>query len=322
MRTALSLLSVAALALAGCDTLPVSAVPADGDAGPLLAEAQPAAPAADDDALTKFYARAERELIAAGRMRTDVAPADAPVTLDALVETFVRVALYDEFAVASGRFVPSQSPSRLRRWETPVRIGLVFGNSVGSAQIADDARAVSSFARRLSSISGHPVTMTEGTDANFTVLFLNRAEQRAFGEDIALSMPEIPDAVVNAFRDSPPEAFCVAYTFGSAASTDTYVSALILVKAEHRGLMRLSCIHEEIAQAMGLANDSPDARPSIFNDDEEFALLTRHDEILLRMLYDRRLRPGMTEAEARPLLGRIAAEAAASLGVSLKQDGV
>ena len=25
---------------------------------------------------------------------------------------------------------------------------------------------------------------------------------------------------------------------------------------------------------MGLPNDSPDARPSIFNDDEEFALLT------------------------------------------------
>ena len=44
---------------------------------------------------------------------------------------------------------------------------------------------------------------------------------------------------------------------------------------------------------MGLANDSPDARPSVFNDDEEFAFLTRHDELLLKMLYDPRLRPGM-----------------------------
>ena len=32
---------------------------------------------------------------------------------------------------------------------------------------------------------------------------------------------------------------------------------------------------------MGLANDSPEARPSIFNDDEEYALLTGHDEMLL-----------------------------------------
>ncbi|MEO0831451.1 MAG: DUF2927 domain-containing protein, partial [Pseudomonadota bacterium] len=63
-----------------------------------------------------------------------------------------------------------------------------------------------------------------------------------------------------------------------------------------------------IAQGLGLANDSPVARPSIFNDDEEFALLTTHDEFLLRMLYDNRLKAGMTETEARPIAARIAAE--------------
>lgn len=50
------------------------------------------------------------------------------------------------------------------------------------------------------------------------------------------------------------------------------------------------------------------ARPSIFNDDEEFSLLTRHDELLLRILYDPRLRPGITEAEARPIVTTIATE--------------
>ncbi len=40
----------------------------------------------------------------------------------------------------------------------------------------------------------------------------------------------------------------------------------------------------EIAQGLGLPNDSPTARPTIFNDDEEFALLTRQDEMMLRML--------------------------------------
>ena len=60
---------------------------------------------------------------------------------------------------------------------------------------------------------------------------------------------------------------------------------------------------------MGLPNDSPDARPSLFNDDLEFALLTEHDAILLRMLYDPRLQPGMTSAEVRPLLPDIARDA-------------
>ena len=67
-----------------------------------------------------------------------------------------------------------------------------------------------------------------------------------------------------------------------------------------------------MAQAMGLPNDSPDARPSLFNDSLEFAFLTDHDEILLRMLYDPRLRPGMTAAEVRPLLPAIARDALAA----------
>ena len=57
-----------------------------------------------------------------------------------------------------------------------------------------------------------------------------------------------------------------------------------------------------------LTLDSPAARPSIFNDDEEFGLLTTHDELLLQMLYDPRLTPGMTAAEAAPIARVIARE--------------
>ena len=63
-----------------------------------------------------------------------------------------------------------------------------------------------------------------------------------------------------------------------------------------------------MAQALGLLNDGDDIRPSVFNDDEEFALLTRHDELLLRILYDVRLRPGMRPAEASPIVDRIITE--------------
>ena len=72
--------------------------------------------------------------------------------------------------------------------------------------------------------------------------------------------------------------------------------------------MRHACIHEEVAQGLGLPNDSPYARPSIFNDDDEFALLTSHDEALLRMLYDPRLKNGMTVDEARPIVRILARE--------------
>jgi Protein of unknown function (DUF2927) len=86
------------------------------------------------------------------------------------------------------------------------------------------------------------------------------------------------------------------------------VQALILVKAETSGLLRESCAHEEFAQALGPGNDSDAARPSIFNDDGEFALLTEHDALILRVLYDSRLRSGMRRAEAMPIARRIIAE--------------
>ena len=59
---------------------------------------------------------------------------------------------------------------------------------------------------------------------------------------------------------------------------------------------------------MGLTNDSPAARPSIFNDDDEFALLTTHDEMLLAMLYDNRLSIGISAEQARPIVRQMARE--------------
>lgn len=61
-------------------------------------------------------------------------------------------------------------------------------------------------------------------------------------------------------------------------------------------------------RGLGLGNDSPQARPSIFNDDDEFALLTTHDEMLLKLLYDPRVKPGMDADEVRPIVAARAAE--------------
>ena len=72
--------------------------------------------------------------------------------------------------------------------------------------------------------------------------------------------------------------------------------------------MRKACIHEEIAQSLGLTNDSHLARPSVFNDDDEFATLTKFDEILLQILYDHRLNSGISKREASQLVRQIANE--------------
>ena len=106
----------------------------------------------------------------------------------------------------------------------------------------------------------------------------------------------------------PRNVHCLVLAFSDVNSKDAYSYALAVIRAEHPKILKQACIHEEIAQGLGLGNDSPRARPSIFNDDDEFALLTDHDAILLEMLYDPRLTPGLSLSKARPILHKIASE--------------
>jgi hypothetical protein len=79
-----------------------------------------------------------------------------------------------------------------------------------------------------------------------------------------------------------------------------------VIRAELSDKLRRACIHEEIAQGLGLTNDSGEARPSLFSDDDEWARLTELDEALLRVHYHPDLQPGMTAEEALPLAQRLA----------------
>ncbi len=181
-----------------------------------------------------------------------------------------------------------------------------FGDTVPLAQRDLDLASVSAFAARLSRTSGVPITLTD-RNPNFRVLFLGEDDRRAYGNRLRELIPSISDATVRAFVNLPREQLCVvigSFTPGQSS----YNKAVAMIRAEHPSLMRSACIHEELAQGMGLANDSPGARPSIFNDDEEFALLTKHDELLLKMLYDPRLQTGMEPAVAAPIARQIARE--------------
>jgi hypothetical protein len=90
--------------------------------------------------------------------------------------------------------------------------------------------------------------------------------------------------------------------FGVFAASRGHIRELTAVLPEFvSDATRRSCIVEELAQAFGLPNDSFTARPSIFNDDDEFHDLTWQDELFLRVLYDPRITPGMTRAEFTPL---------------------
>lgn len=302
-------LATAALAwLTGCaDIAAVTPSAAEPPARPSERVAQPDAASAD---LAGYYRRIEAERRARGLMRTDSGASEMSLSAARLADLYVEIALRDEYLRSSRGFVARSNATRLRRWEDPVRFRLEFGASVPPAMRAADHAEVATLVNRMSSATRHPMRLlplgaAEG--GNFHVLVLSEAERREIAPRLQALVPGIDAAAVRLVTDMPREAFCLVLAF-SRTDDDAYSDAVAVIRAEHPGLTRLACYHEELAQGLGLANDSPLAWPSVFNDNQEFALLTALDVLLLRVHYDSRLAPGMAEAEARPIVLRIAAE--------------
>ncbi|MEJ6395166.1 DUF2927 domain-containing protein [Gymnodinialimonas sp. 2305UL16-5] len=280
------------------DTSPRPAPRAEAPAAP--------APSAESVSLARYYRSVESRLVGNGMLRTDGGGPDTPFSAAQLATNFERIALFDEYTLQGERFVARETVSRLRRWNAPVRIQPHFGASVDASQQAEDRSVLSTYATRLARISGHPIR-TVSSGGNFHVLYMNRDSLAASGPLLRQLVPGISEPTIREIQNLSRFTFCSVYAF-SASGSSTYIAAIAVIRDEHPDLLRRSCVHEEIAQGLGLPNDSPGARPSIFNDDEEFALLTRHDELLLQMLYDRRLSPGLTPDQARPLVRQIAGE--------------
>ncbi|WP_106204512.1 DUF2927 domain-containing protein [Aliiruegeria haliotis] len=306
LRTAL--LGAGLAVLAGCEPTGTStSAPGPVAVPDILVPQQTITRSETSLALERHYARVQADLLAQGLLRTDGGGPDTPFAAHTLVNNFVRIALYDEYVSRGGTLVAQQTASQLRRWEQPVRLHMSFGASVPKAKQDYDSAALNTYARRLSRAANHPISVSSQASANFHVLVLHEDERRSYGPELRQLIPGIGDTAVRTVESMPRETFCLVFAF-SRGDNPAYTRAVAVIRAEHPDLLRLSCLHEEVAQGLGLANDSPAARPSIFNDDEEFALLTRHDELLLRILYDRRLSTGLDAETARPIVAGIAKE--------------
>ncbi|MFT7060547.1 MAG: hypothetical protein ACJASV_003070 [Pseudorhodobacter sp.] len=258
------------------------------------------------EALRSYYAGLQAGLLSRGLMRTDTGSQDAPFTARMLANNFIRIALFDEFDSSTGNSIARTTESRLRRWDKPVRVGLNFGASVGQPRRDSERVRVASLLARLSQLTGLSIRLVD-SQVNFYVYIVNEDERLALGPSVKANIPDLSNRDIASLLNMPSSTYCQVSAMVDR-DTSLYHRSFAVIRAEHPDLLHLSCLHEEISQGLGLPNDSPTARPSIFNDDQEFALLTPMDELMLKMLYDPRLTPGMTVPEARPIVERIAEE--------------
>jgi len=74
------------------------------------------------------------------------------------------------------------------------------------------------------------------------------------------------------------------------------------------------CAYEELLQALGAINDDRSVPWTMFNDDVQMGFFDVYDQYLLNILYDPRVRPGMTKDEVNALLPDLMATARTWVG--------
>ncbi|WP_159807676.1 DUF2927 domain-containing protein [Litoreibacter roseus] len=295
----------AALLVSGCDLFPTSPVPAPRDVTTVPEPKPEPSPRSQD--LAAYYSNVQQRLLSQGLLRVDGGGPDTPFSKRQVVNNFVRIAAYNEFSLLNGQLVETPSASLIKRWSGPIRMQTHFGETVPEDRKASDTDLIGGYAARLANLTGQDIRPT-GASGNFHIAVLDVDALEGFGPKLKTLFPGLSEGIVSQIATMPRDVYCAVYVFEMQGQPNTLGSAIAIVRAEHPDLLRQSCYHEEIAQGLGLNNDSAVARPSIFNDDNEFALLTRHDELLLDMLYDERLPLGANPTQVRQVAEVLAAE--------------
>jgi hypothetical protein len=83
------------------------------------------------------------------------------------------------------------------------------------------------------------------------------------------------------------------------------VHADVILVADAGEFVFYDCVYEELLQALGPINDDASVPWSMFNDDVQMGFFGLYDQFLLNILYDPRIRPGMTRAEVEAVLPEV-----------------
>ncbi len=257
--------------------------------------------------LRKYYSRLEKRKTSLGLLRQDGGSTDTPFDVDDIVEAFEQLAFYNEYDIDKNKLLPNSNAVSLAKWKSNINISVRFGGSIDKKQKEKDLQEINSLISNLSKITNHRIKTSQQNE-NMYVVVANQKEIKDLIREIGLKRPEFDPKRIPIITQLPKDIHCMAMTSMSSEPNAAISSAMVIIRSELPEIMRRACFHEEIAQSLGLTNDSHFARPSIFNDDDEFATITKFDGILLQILYDHRLNSGVSEKEASELIKQIAYE--------------
>lgn len=223
-----------------------------------------------------------------------VAPAKAEQaswkSADHLVDSFVELAMKNSY---------STRRNPVRKWVGGVRYFIV--HRVGDADL--HRQLVDAQFLHLAQITGLSIQPADSrATANFLVVLTSQAVAESELPGYLDTSSAFREEML--FRHSP----CLVSYGTEPRGSIVRALALIPVDAARARSDLAACVVEELTHAMGLGNDTLKPLPSIFSRRSNLAFLSGLDHLLLKMLYDPRIKPGMTEKAALPVLRVIARE--------------
>jgi hypothetical protein len=185
-------------------------------------------------------------------------------------------------------------PRGIRRFDHPIRAEVISGGSVDRA--AAMTRIVEEYARKVPDLK---LSVADASPADIEVRLIDEKDFRsaltaAFGNKVAQEF----------IKRTDPQ--CMT-SVKSSTEGDILRSVSFIIVDKGNDVF-LDCAYHELLHAFGLSNHDQHNRWTTLNQRRMVGYLTVYDRDLLTLLYDPRITPGMTSAQARAALPKVIAD--------------
>jgi hypothetical protein len=204
-----------------------------------------------------------------------------------IIDGFFKTAFGAEYHLA-GRV------DRIRKYHIPVR---VFADGSRSDRKTQLAKIVADIGRRVQHLN---IAMADSSDeANVLVKLvrdrdLNRTISTFYGSERAREIRgSLDPQCLSGFRKN--EKFEIEHSD-------------VILTVDNGDFTFYDCAYEELLQSLGPINDTDSVAWTMFNDNVSMGFFDIYDQYLLNILYDPRIKAGMTVAEVKAVLPDVLAD--------------
>jgi hypothetical protein len=203
-------------------------------------------------------------------------------TNEEIKDGFYKIAFQAELQVGA-------KSDRVRKFDEPVRI--FIDSKAQPDRSAEIATIIADIRRRIDHLD---VAITDDKDAaNFVVSLVS-------DRDVATTIR----ARYGADRANQIEKALTPQCLSGIGKDKQFRirRAEVILPVDAGDFTFYDCAYEELLQGLGAINDDRSVPWTMFNDDVQMGFFDVYDQYLLNILYDPRIRPGMTRAEVQGLM--------------------